>query len=178
MTVAIVQPDPDDLAGQRRADDDVEIVVAVDVGEPDRDRIATGFEGDVVPFLAGDRELETIGVCAAARAEVICDGNIRPAIGVEIADNGRPAERRGGVAEPERRSIRSHGIGSEAIGCRERVSLLVRRGEDDRAASGDEEREREASESIRRHDEGDAADDTTEFARRKAPRCVLRLTDS
>ena len=110
VPVTVIQPDPDGFSGQWRPDDDIEIVVAIDVSDADRDGILAGFERNALWRPAGDRELETERVTAGAPGDTVGNRDVRPAVLIEIADNRRPAERRRGISEPEQRLIRPIGL--------------------------------------------------------------------
>lgn len=103
MSVPVIQPDGDGFARKRSADDEIEIVVAVDVDESQVDGVVSRFERDVANGLTTDRKVEAVRVAIAAAGNVIGDSHIGLSIGVEVADDRRPPERSGGIPESERR---------------------------------------------------------------------------
>src|SRR5262245_43030663 len=105
VPVTVVQPDSDRLYGKRRADENVEIVITVHVGNANGDGLVTGFKRDVTRRLSGNRKLEAIRVTARVLCDVVGNGHVGLAVGVEIGDNRGPAKRPAGVSKPELRTI-------------------------------------------------------------------------
>jgi hypothetical protein len=120
VPLTVVQPDPDGFSGKGRADDNVEIVVVIDVSDADRDRLMTRFECDVVRRLSGDRKLEAIHVAVRVPSDIVGNGHVGLAVRVEIANNGRPPKRLGGISESECRTIGPNGSRSSFTRCRNR----------------------------------------------------------
>jgi hypothetical protein len=105
VPVGVVQPDPDGFARYGDTNDHVEIVVSVDIRDPDCHGVVNGLERDSAGRPAGEQEFEAVRVGARTPADVIRDCDIGVSVFVEITDGGGPAERLGRITQPECRAI-------------------------------------------------------------------------